>query len=68
MTNVEDGSGDAVFDPTPRTVRAGSDGNLITVVFESVGTMDGGAVRLTIPEDWGDMQDEDPLELNHIDG
>ena len=28
--------------------------------------MDGGAVRLTIPEDWGAMQD-DPLELNHID-
>ena len=28
--------------------------------------MDGGAVRFTIPEDWGAMQ-EDPLERNHID-
>ena len=27
--------------------------------------MDGGAVRLTIPEDWGEMQD-DPLELNYV--
>ena len=28
--------------------------------------MDGGAVRFTIPEDWGAMQD-DPLERNHLD-
>ena len=67
VTNVEDGSGDAMFDPTPRTIRAGSDGNLITVVFTAVGTMDGGAVRFTIADDWGEMQDEDPLELNYIE-
>ena len=67
VTNVEDGSGDAMFDPTPRTIRAGSDGNLITVVFTAVGTMDGGAVRFTPPDDWGEMQDEDPLELNYIE-
>ena len=29
--------------------------------------MDGGAVRFIVPEDWGAMQDEDPLELNHIE-
>ena len=28
--------------------------------------MDGGAVRFTIPDGWGEMQDEDSLELNHI--
>ena len=67
VTNVMDGSGDAMFDPTPRTVRAGSDSNLITVVFTAVGTMDGGAVRFTIPDGWGEMQDEDPLELNYIE-
>ena len=41
--------------------------NLITVVFTGEGTMDGGAVRFTIPDDWGEMQDEDPLELNYIE-
>ena len=63
VTNVEDGSGTASIDPS--SVRAGSKNNLITVVFTGEGTMDGGAVQLTIPEDWGDMQD-DPLERNYI--
>ena len=65
VTNVMDGSGTATL--TSGTVRAGSTDNLITVVFTAVGTMDGGAVRFTTPDDWGEMQDEDPLELNHID-
>ena len=64
VTNAEDGSG-TVAVATP-TVRAGSTNNKITVVYTGIGTMDGGAVRFTIPEDWGAMQD-DPLELNHID-
>ena len=66
VTNVVDGSGTAAIKTSPATVRAGSKKSLITVTFTGVGTMDGGAVRLTIPEDWGAMQ-EDPLEPNHID-
>ena len=66
VTNVVDGSGTAALSSSPATVRAGSKRNTITVTFTGTGTMDGGAVRLTIPEDWGAMQ-EDPLELNHID-
>ena len=66
VTNVVDGSGTAAISASPATVRAGSKKSLITVTFTGTGTMDGGAVRLTIPEDWGAMQD-DPLELNHID-
>ena len=66
VTNVIDGSGTATLSASPATVRAGSTRNTITVTFTGTGTMDGGAVRFTIPEDWGAMQD-DPLELNHID-
>ena len=66
VTNVVDGSGTATLSSSPATVRAGSKRNTITVTFTGTGTMDGGAVRFTIPEDWGAMQD-DPLELNHID-
>ena len=64
VTNVDDGTGTATL--SAPTVRAGSKRNTITVAFTGTGTMDGGAVRFTIPEDWGAMQD-DPLELNHID-
>ena len=67
VINVEDGSGEAMFDPTPRTVRAGSKGNLIAVTYTGAGTMDGGAVRLTIPDGWGEMQVDDPLDFNHIE-
>ena len=66
VTNVVDGSGTATLSTSPATVRAGSTRNTITVTFTGTGTMDGGAVRFTIPEDWGAMQ-EDPLERNHID-
>ena len=66
VTNVIDGSGTATLSSAPATVRAGSQRNTITVAFTGTGTMDGGAVRFTIPEGWGAMQ-EDPLELNHID-
>ena len=66
VTNVLDGSGTVALSTSPATVRAGSTNNKITVVYTGIGTMDGGAVRFTRPEGWGDMQD-DPLELNHID-
>ena len=65
ITNVADGSGTVTLTPSPPTVRAGSTNNRITVVYTGEGTMDGGAVLLTIPDGWGAMQD-DPLELNHI--
>ena len=65
VINAKDSSGTATLSTRPSTVRAGSANNEITVVYTGVGTMDGGAVRLTIPEDWGEMQD-DPLELNYV--
>ena len=65
VTNVEDGKGTATVSTAPTTVRGGSKNNEVTVAFTGAGTMDGGAVRLTIPEGWGPMQ-TDPLELNHI--
>ena len=66
VTNVVDGSGTAAISSSPATVRAGSTKNTVTVTFTGTGTMDGGALRFTIPEGWGAMQ-EDPLERNHID-
>ena len=66
ITNVEDGTGTASITPSPALVRAGSKKNLITVTYTGTGTMDGGAVRFTIPDDWGAMQD-DPLERNYIE-
>ena len=64
VTNVLDGAGSATL-TSDFTIRAGSKNNLIKVEFTGVGTMDGGAVRLTRPDDWGDMQ-LDPLKLNHV--
>ena len=66
VTNVKDGTGTAALSASPATVRAGSTRNTITVTYTGTGTMDGGALRFTIPEDWGAMQD-DPLERNHLD-
>ena len=66
VTNAVDGSGTVALSTAPPTVRAGSTNNKITVVYTGIGTMDGGAVSFTRPENWGDMQ-EDPLERNHID-
>ena len=65
VINVVDGSGTATLE-TSGTVRAGSSKNKVTVTFTGQGTMDGGAVRLTIPAGWGPMQD-DPLERNYIE-
>ena len=67
VTNVEDGKGTATLSSAPATVRAGSKRNTITVTFTGTGTMDGGAVRFTIPEGWGAMQDEDNLKRNYTE-
>ena len=29
--------------------------------------MDGGAVRLVIPDDWGNLQDDDATEANYVE-
>ena len=50
-----------------KTVKAGSDDNEITVEFTAAGTMDGGAVRLVIPEGWGSLQDDDATEANYVE-
>ena len=39
----------------------------ITVDFKAVGTMDGGAVRLVIPDGWGSLQDDDATEANYVE-
>ena len=64
IINVKDGTGTAAA--TPPSVRADSTDNLIRVVYTAIGTMDGGAVRLTIPEDWGAAQRDDAEKPNYI--
>ena len=64
ITNVEDGTGTATV--TPPSVRADSIDNLIRVVYTAIGTMDGGAVRITIPQTWGNPQNDDPEEPNYV--
>ena len=49
------------------SVSAGSTDEEITVEFTAAGTMDGGAVRLVIPDDWGDLQDDDATEANYVE-
>ena len=65
VTNVADGYGTATI--KPKEVSAGSNDQEITVDFTAVGSMDGGAVRLVIPDDWGDLQDEDATEANYVE-
>ena len=64
ITNVNDGTGTVTV--RPDSVRAGSTNNLIRVVYTAIGTMDGGAVRLTIPETWGAAQNDDNKKSNYI--
>ena len=60
ITNVADGYGTATIEPS--SVSAGSNNEEITVDFTAAGTMDGGAVRLVIPDEWGNLQDDDATE------
>ena len=64
ITSVADGSGIATISPS--SVRAGSSNNTIEVRFEAEGSMGGGAVRLTIPPEWGEMQIDDAAANNLI--
>ena len=76
ITNAAAGSGDATITATgtgstSHQVRAGSEGNRITITFTAAGTMDNGRVRLnlpvaTAPEAWGPMQSTASAEKNHI--
>ena len=64
VTNVEDGTG--TVSVTPPSVRASSTDNLIRITYKAAGTMDGGAVHLIIPDDWGAAQDDDNTAANYI--
>ena len=69
VTNVADGSGSATMSTgsSPAyTARAGSTENSVTIVYKAVGTMSGGQVAFEIPDGWGDMQDDDADDLNHV--
>ena len=76
ITNAADGSGDATIMATGsgasnHQVRAGSEGNRVTVIFTAAGTMDGGRVSLslpvaTAPEAWGPMQSTASGEKNYV--
>jgi len=65
VTNVEDGTG--TVSVTPPSVRASSTDNLIRITYTGVGTMDGGAVQLIIPDEWGAAQSDDAAKANYID-
>ena len=64
VTNVEDGTGTVTV--TSPSVRASSTDNLIRITYTAIGTMDGGAVRLIIPDTWGAAQRDDNTAANHI--
>ena len=65
ITNAADGSGNATISRS--SVKAGSDEEEITIDFTAAGTMDGGSVRLRIPNGWGDLQDDDATEANYVE-
>ena len=65
VTNAADGYGSATISPSE--VSAGSVSEEITIDFTAVGTMDGGAVRVVIPDDWGNLQDDDATEANYVE-
>ena len=51
ITNVADGSGEATIDET--AYDAGSDDNDFTIRFTAKGSMNGGQVRVDLPDGWG---------------
>ena len=65
ISNVADGYGNAVISHS--SLSAGSTNEEITIDFTAAGTMDGGAVRLVIPDNWGDLQDDDATEANYVE-
>ena len=70
VTQVIDGYGTATIKAAAAnaaTVKAGSGNNIIQVEFTAVGTMDGGAVSLERPANWGGFQDDDATTANYIE-
>ena len=64
--NAPDGFGMATIHPL--SVKAGSEDKKITVVYTVPGTMEGGAVRLSLPNSqWGSFQDDDATEANYLE-
>ena len=61
-----DGYGTATIDPDD-SLKAGSEDQEITVRYTVPGTMEGGAVRLSIPKGWGSLQDDDATEANYLE-
>ena len=65
--NVEAGSGTAMITrPSPPKVEAGSDKNIIRIVYTAAGTMNGGSVRLGTPLEWGSLDERAGAEKNRI--
>ena len=64
VTNVEDGTG--TVSVSPMSVRASSTDNLIRITYMAAGTMNGGAVHLIIPDDWGAAQKDDKTAANYV--
>ena len=70
VTQVLDGYGTATIKAAAANaanVKAGSGDNIIQVEFTADGTMDGGAVSLEKPENWGGFQDDDATTANYIE-
>ena len=65
ISNVADGYGNATISPS--SLSAGSTDEEMTIDFTAAGTMDGGAVRLVIPDEWGNLQDDDATEANYVE-
>ena len=63
VTNVGDGTGEATISPT--SAKAGSIDQAFTIVYDAAGTMDGGAVSLKPPSNWGEFE-TDPAKLNYV--
>ena len=63
ITNVASGSGMASI--TPHSAEAGSTDNDMTVRFGAQGSMDGGQVRLDLPDDWGKLQETNASGANY---
>ena len=66
ISNVADGYGNATISPSSVSAQ-GSTNEEITIDFTAAGTMDGGAVRLVIPDEWGNLQDDDATEANYVE-
>ena len=67
ITNVADGYGTATIEPYRTLSRLVVTTEEFTVDYTVPGSMDDGIVRLVIPENWGNLQDDDPTEGNYVE-